>query len=557
MEISNLGEAIWKNHYQIVVSRSDDKGAERPIFFGSGFILVYKSHHWLITADHLIHPDKHGMDKPIEEGVDNEYNYFLVNNENVKNELKTAFTSLYGFYFFDKFVDLTEVFNEKELKELNVKPADFFERVDVAFSDITFCNFKWLTHDLRDCDGNLIVPAGQQKLMILEESIAEPNEDYLYYDFGVVQNDIKGGIRFERVNALHSELRYAGKEDELFLFKTLKAGNLNEWEALSGSAMFDEKGKVVGMTIRYDEENGIVRVLPMKIILRLIDYSLKYESDKVKMNIDIIQQLRSLELSTYPQKEVAALVNQFSPKIINVTIEGPLFIERIRKGGSFTKRSEVTYKEGHVHDKYNRATIPGQTIFYGVICHESEPKQNRRYIELSEISDLLHSGQAAEGCEIYTLSKWVLKRPIKVGVIVNDTIFEGLDNQLLRDAKEVYKQHCTFIDAPLGLTEYSNFVTEEFSKPVNDDFEYMISANIAERMMNATNLDGIMYPSVRTGGYGGMNVALKRQAVDDALYLEKVVQMEYVQANGEGISRILKHAKPIITDEGGMTEWTW
>ena len=82
------------------------------------------------------------------------------------------------------------------------------------------------------------------------------------------------------MNALHCELKYAGKEDELFLFKTSKVGNLNEWEALSGSAMFDENGNVVGMTIRYDEENGIVRVMPMKIILRLIDYSLKYESDK-------------------------------------------------------------------------------------------------------------------------------------------------------------------------------------------------------------------------------------------------------------------------------------
>lgn len=275
------------------------------------------------------------------------------------------------------------------------------------------------------------------------------------------------------------------------------------------------------------------------------------------MNVDIIKKLKLLDLSTYPQKEVAELVNQFSPKIINTTIEGPLFIERIRKGAPFTKRSEVTYKEGDVQDNYNRATVPGQTVFYGVICHESEPEQNRRYIALSEISNLLHSAPTAEGYENFTLSKWVLKRKIKVGVIVNDSIFEGMENQLLRCAKDFYKQHFTFIDAPWGLTEYSNFVTEEFSKPVHHDFEYLISANIAERMMNATNLDGIMYPSVRTGGYGGMNVALKRQAVDDVLYLEKVVQMEYVQANGEGVSRIVKQAKPTIIDECGMKEWTW
>lgn len=54
-----------------------------------------------------------------------------------------------------------------------------------------------------------------------------------------------------------------------------------------------------------------------------------------------------------------------------------------------------------------------------------------------------------------------------------------------------------------------------------------------------------------------MNVALKKQAIDDALFLEKVVQMKYVQANGEGSSRIVKHAKPTTEDEAGMKEWIW
>lgn len=42
MKVRNLGEAIWKNPYQIVASRSDDKVAENPILFGSGSIIDYK-----------------------------------------------------------------------------------------------------------------------------------------------------------------------------------------------------------------------------------------------------------------------------------------------------------------------------------------------------------------------------------------------------------------------------------------------------------------------------------------------------------------------------------
>lgn len=559
VQLMDLNEAIWRNHYQLVTFDGEDHQYAKPKFFGSAFILVYKKHHWLITADHVIHPDKHGMDKQKNKGQDNEYRYALINNKNVPNELQTVCTSLFGFYFYDKYLDLHSQFTAEELKELGATEDDFFERVDVAFCDVSSgFPYECLTHELRDNDGNLIVKHGLHKLMIIEESITQPRESLSYRVYGVVKNDIDDGIRFNRCNATYSGLKYIGGEDGLYMFQMPnKTAKLDEWAAISGSAMFDEEGKVVGVVVRVCEETGIVRVVPMRLILRLIDYALKHENDIYEVNRDIISQLKKLDLSTYPIEQVKALVNQFQPKMLNITISGPLFIERLRPGSGYTKREEVTYKTGSINDHFNRATIPGQTVFYGTVCHEDEPEQNRRFIALCESSRLAKTNPPESGREEFTLSKWCLKRDIHLGVIVNDKIFEGKSNVLLNDAKNAYKHHFTFVDAPLGLTEYCDFVTEEFSKPVSQDYEYMISAIIAERMMNASGLDGIIYPSVRTKGVGGMNVALKKSCVDEALVLEQVAVMEYVQNEDDGHSKIISHATSTVTDGAGMKEWKW
>ena len=75
--------------------------------------------------------------------------------------------------------------------------------------------------------------------------------------------------------------------------------------------------------------------------------------------------------------------------------------------------------------------------------------------------------------------------------------------------------------------------------------------------MYTMQVDGIMYPSVASGGQYGMNVALRDDIADSRLILEDVNEMEYVQQKGEGRFRFLRKAKPISSDEHGYNTWRY
>lgn len=278
-------------------------------------------------------------------------------------------------------------------------------------------------------------------------------------------------------------------------------------------------------------------------------------------NDEIIRRLLSLDLSTYPYDEVRELVSLFGPMIVRMTIDGNLIIERLRPEVGFTKRKDVTYKEGKLEDFPNRATIPGRSIFYGTIAHHKDNPMNRRYIAICESSSLLKKGKNVSGRESYTLSIWGIKRPLSVGFIVNDKAFENRNNRLLQDAKEYYNHNRSFIESPLQMDIYKDFVVEQFSNPVADDqrYKYIISATIAEKMMYASGLDGIVYPSVKADGEAGLNIALKKECVDDALKLLNVEELDYIQNKGEGSINIAKGQPMRITrcDSNGLLEWEW
>ena len=50
------------------------------------------------------------------------------------------------------------------------------------------------------------------------------------------------------------------------------------------------------------------------------------------------------------------------------------------------------------------------------------------------------------------------------------------------------------------------FISNEFSKIVTDNKEYLISATISSDIINNTEIDGIIFPSVQLGGQAGLNI---------------------------------------------------
>ena len=89
-------------------------------------------------------------------------------------------------------------------------------------------------------------------------------------------------------------------------------------------------------------------------------------------NVEIINVLTSIDLSTYPYNEVKELISQFHPKILRVTIGPGQIIERMRPDIGVFERKDVSYKPAEQNVKPQRATLPGRTAFYGSLCLDEE-----------------------------------------------------------------------------------------------------------------------------------------------------------------------------------------
>jgi hypothetical protein len=92
--------------------------------------------------------------------------------------------------------------------------------------------------------------------------------------------------------------------------------------------------------------------------------------------------------------------------------------------------------------------------------------------------------------------------------------------------KEAYQN---FISSTPGMSEsiksISNFFAKEFAKEeIREDYDYFLSALFTEVVTKDLGYDGVMYPSVRSGGEWGFNVAIKPEVVDNNMVLEMALE---------------------------------
>lgn len=275
-------------------------------------------------------------------------------------------------------------------------------------------------------------------------------------------------------------------------------------------------------------------------------------------NIDAINTLNSLDLSTYPYDEVKRLVCQFAPKFLGIWIPKGHRIERIRPDADVFERRGMSYRPAEYNTKPQRATLPGKTAFYGTLSHFEDSTVNTRYVSLLEASKLYRKGPQENGKETYTWSRWVVTEDVHLAVVVDEKVFSGAThNPILEQARLEWEKGKTFIDGVMQSNEYNSFVVTQFAKLVNHDYDYIISATIAEMLMYASRADGVMYPPVQAAGDYGMNVAIRPDVADSKLKLTDVSEMEYVQENGKGNLKFTKHGIPVDMDVYGIKRWKY
>ena len=58
------------------------------------------------------------------------------------------------------------------------------------------------------------------------------------------------------------------------------------------------------------------------------------------------------------------------------------------------------------------------------------------------------------------------------------------------------------------------YISDEFSKKITNNNEYLITATITKDIIENRGIDGIIYPSVRMNGQAGLNIAISPSATN-------------------------------------------
>ncbi len=266
--MDSIYEYAWLTTQQIVVT--SDKDGQHIKGFGSGFFFSYKDRLFLVTADHVSHPDD--FDTGIRLGKDDFV--WVFNNKNSSTELATVLTPIGGLYYFDN-IDLMDSlsFQIPDLKDITfaILPNSF--------------KYPFLAHEL--CiEKQVIVPKGKEKVIINSQCASELKEsDYCLIE-GCVRWNIVNGIRINRYNVIHQDLRLEDiNNDGYYILKHSIHVCYDDWAGLSGGPVFNNNYRLIGMAIRVNEQNDTVLVMPINKITKLMDYVIQYE-DSIKKLMD-------------------------------------------------------------------------------------------------------------------------------------------------------------------------------------------------------------------------------------------------------------------------------
>ena len=215
------------------------------------------------------------------------------------------------------------------------------------------------------------------------------------------------------------------------------------------------------------------------------------------MSIDnLIDSLKNLDLSTYPDKEIRSLLEQIG-KIS--TLE--LYFHKGRQ----VMRARVNNNDSRYRKKTDFS------------CLSENPNDNE--IQTMRIPCILESipemrDNNSSFFKKISLGIWEVIDDLKLfPIILNESYYKK--TFFLKDLVDYYKRSNVLFDQILSekSEKIQLFLANEFAKEnIENNCDYMISAIFTE-LMTENKYDGIFYPSVRTGGKG-FNIAITPKATE-------------------------------------------
>jgi len=255
---------------------------------------------------------------------------------------------------------------------------------------------------------------------------------------------------------------------------------------------------------------------------------------------NVLEKLRMLDLSQGPYFDAKNLIREIGVSVyMHFTLHNgcPVFRARLNlhengKFIAFSRRNELSYPPSSLIKKYQRANLPYRSMFYGTIVENNVPLACARLIAACETSTLLNSDDR-QGIEIITYGRWITKGSINLVALIPSHEYDiDEDNPSLLKMKKDFDSFVSYNpllkDKALMIFD---FWAKEFSKDVNNDYEYLLSALLTEIVTEREDIDGVLYPSVKAQGKFGFCVAIKPSTADK-LYLDAVVECT-IHKNGE------------------------
>lgn len=211
------------------------------------------------------------------------------------------------------------------------------------------------------------------------------------------------------------------------------------------------------------------------------------------------------------------------------------FIVRMRTGWHKDEEEEYSYPHDKEKVKFGRANLPREPMFYGSVTDISNNVLESSRINAMEIADkAFENGH----CRMrITMSCWHVKQPFFVFPVIHHSLYSNLSeesNRLVSKLRGGYEKNLgewttekTIDDLTLQVNDdIYKFWSDEFQKPVVDG-NYQKTAYFTKIMLNEHHrwsrerkiYDGILYPSHKTYGRIGCNIAIRPDVVDTHLEL--------------------------------------
>lgn len=256
-----------------------------------------------------------------------------------------------------------------------------------------------------------------------------------------------------------------------------------------------------------------------------------------KMDIlEFIDLMKKVDLSRLSYNKILSIIR-------NNNIQLPYVTTMIRKGASiergrihkdnetlFSSEFDISYRTDLDNIKnFNRASKPHTSRFYGVL--PSQEIQISRIVLFNELDENFRKNELSDYSSIMTVGRWIVQDDFEVADIVFSDSFKNVQH-----IQNVYNFWVEKIKSnKVGEKDYIKlleFFSDEFSKAnIKSHHDYKLSTAYADFAIYSNDLNGVMYPSVRTG-YRGINIVLTDRAVEKYLKLEKVCVFKCVFKNG-------------------------